>query len=549
MKIALLSNITVDILAADIKKNSHDVYTPAGFDTWQQELIMQNSNLYKFKPDVIIIIIHANSYPDSWTEIKTGENLINDWIQNLKILSENSTGIPVFISSIDVNDFWNSTALFASQIRLNKYFENYFNEKIESLHKEFSNLYVLPVKDLIEKIGRDNFYSKKMWYLASMPYSLKAVSGISDLILRYISPVKNARKKCLAVDLDNTLWGGVIGEDGVNGISLSNSKEGSIYKDVQRILKKMKNQGVMLTILSKNNIDDVIPVFSLPDMILKRDDFVAESINWNPKTQNIKQLADDLNIGLDSFVFLDDNPMEREQMKSECPEVTVIDFPSDVSKLPETVNSAYEKYFFTLDITGEDTKKTSMYRSEIKRKEVLKNSDSVSDFLKKLEMKINIHFMQNSEELRVTQLINKTNQFNLTTKRYTQEEIHNFAINPDSDILTVHISDKYGEQGLISVLILKYLNDEVYIDSFIMSCRVMGRNAEFEIISYLKNILTKKNISKIKASYIKTPKNSPVENLYENLGFKIINSTDKTKNYEIIISDLPESTGLFEKCK
>lgn len=549
MKIALLSNITVDILAANLKKYNLDVYTPAGFDTWQQELIMQNSGLYSFKPDALIILIHANSYSDSWQNPESGNNLINDWFNTIEIFSENSKSTPVFISSIDVNDIWNSKALYASQSRLNIHFENYFIEKINSLRNNNSNIYVLPVKDIIENLGRNNFYSPKMWYMASMPYSLKGITGISDLISRYASSIKTIKKKCLAVDLDNTLWGGVIGEDGVNGIKLSNSKEGSIYKDVQRILKKMKNQGVMLAILSKNNIQDVEPVFSLPDMLLKHDDFVAEAINWNPKPVNIKQLANDLNIGIDSFVFLDDNPMEREQMKSQCPEVTVIDFPDDISKLPEIVNEIYNKYFFALDVTSEDIKKTSMYRSESQRKEILKKSVSVEDFLRKLEMKINIHFMADSEETRVTQLVNKTNQFNLTTKRYSQEQIHELAHNPNSNIITVHVSDKYGEQGLISVIILKYSNDNALIDSFLMSCRVMGRNLEFEIMAQIKNMLLEKNISKITGEYIKSLKNIPVENLYDSLGFKEINHSEINKTYQANISDLPESTGLFELCK
>ena len=554
MKIALLSNITIDMLAENLRKKlACEIYTSPGFDTWQQELLSQDSGLYAFKADALVIILHANSYADSWENIASGKNLIDDWLQAVKVFAANSGSVPVFVSSIDVSDTWNSRAIYASQKRLGAYFENYFLEKLYSLE----NIYVLPLKDILENIARVNYYSSKIWYLGSMPYSLKALSEISDLIARYVCGLHGARKKCLAVDLDNTLWGGVIGEDGVNGIKLANSKEGAIYQDAQRVLKKMQNQGVMLAILSKNNVSDVDAAFSHADMILKREDFVAEFINWQPKSQNIKQLAKVLNIALDAFVFLDDNPAEREQMKAQCPEVSVVDFPSDISKLPDIISKVYDEYFFTLNVTSEDAHKTQMYRAESKRREIFSQASSVNDFLKKLDMKIDVHVMQPSEELRVTQLVNKTNQFNLTSRRYTQDEIHAFANNPDSEIITAHVSDKYGDQGLISVMILEYSGENALINTFLMSCRVMGRQVECEIMSELRKFLIAKkiekqrNISRIMGEYIKTAKNSPVENFYDTMKFRLVNQDhdqdqdQARKFYEIGISDLPETTGLF----
>ncbi len=545
MRVAILSNVTIDMLAESVgKKLACEIYTSPGFDTWQQELFAQDSGLYAFKADALVIMLHANSYADSWANVESGENLIDDWLRAVKVFAANSGSVPVFVSSIDISDTWNSRAIYASQKRLGVYLENYFLEKLNSLG---NNIYVLPVKDVLENIGRVNYYSSKIWYLGSMPYSLKAISEISDLITRYVAGLHGARKKCLAVDLDNTLWGGVIGEDGVNGIKLANAKEGAIYQDVQRVLKKMQNQGVMLAILSKNNISDVDAAFSHESMILKREDFVAEIINWQPKSQNITQLAKNLNIGLDAFVFLDDNPAEREQMKAQCPEVAVVDFPRDISKLPDIVSKVYDEYFFTLNVTSEDAQKTQMYRAESKRREIFSDSGSVNDFLKKLDMKIDIHVMQPYEELRVTQLVNKTNQFNLTTRRYTQDEIHAFANNPDSEIITAHVSDKYGDQGLIAVMILEYSGENALINTFLMSCRVMGRQVECEIMSELRKFLiaNKKNILRITGEYIRTAKNSPVENFYDTLKFRLVNQDQARKVYETGISDLPESTGLF----
>ena len=543
MKLALLSNVTIDLLAGMLKKNV-DVYLSAGFDTWQQEMIMPTSGLYEFAPDAVALLLYADAYENVWDSMDSGCQVIDEWIQAIQALSAKLPGIPVFVSSIDI---FGVKARYGAEVRFEQYFENYLIEHIEKLHADGHNVYILPVKDKIINIGRSKFYSSKMWYVGSMPYSMKGLSELNDLILRYIGVTKGMHKKCIAVDLDNTLWGGVIGEDGVNGIVLSGHKEGARYKDTQRILKKMKDQGVMLAILSKNNVDDVEPVFKHPDMVLQHEDFVAEAINWEPKAVNIRQLAADLNIGLDAFVFLDDNPAEREAMMEACPEVAVLDFPKDTSLLPEVVEKAYEEYFLSLEVTGEDTKKTAMYRAENQRRAEMSTAVSMDDYLKRLEMTMDIHIMRPEEEKRVTQLANKTNQFNVTTRRYSEEEIHSFAVSENSDVITVHMADKYGEQGLVSVLILKYEGDEAEIDTFLMSCRVMGRNAEIEIISRIRQLLEGKDIQTVHATYLKTAKNAPVAGLFEKLGFTNFLDSDEKKEYKTSTESLPDNTGLFKE--
>ena len=545
MKLALLSNVTADFLVGELKKNN-EVYTPAGYDTWQQELINPASSLYEYKPEAAAVLIHADAYTGVWEDRTEGCGLIDEWCESFKVFLNMLPGVPLFVSNLDIS---NSKCRFGSEHRQESFLENYFIECIETIHDSGSSIYLLPVKDAASFLGRSSFYSSKMWYYGSMPYSTKGIKAITGLIDKYASAGKGAKKKCLAVDLDNTLWGGVIGEDGLEGITLSNNKEGARYKDSQRLLKKMKERGVMLAILSKNNPEDVDQVFSHPDMVLKQEDFVGEVINWESKSSNIRQLAADLNIGLDAFVFLDDNPAEREQMKAECPEVTVADFPKDTSQLPETVANIYENYFFTLEVTGEDTKKTDMYRAESRRKAEKSTAASVEDYLKNLSMTMDFHIMKSDEEKRVTQLINKTNQFNVTTIRYGEEDVHALANSECSDVLTVHMADKYGEQGLVSVMILRYEKCEAIIDSFLMSCRVMGRKAETEIISKVKNLLKKKGIKTIRAKYIKTAKNKPVEELFEKVGFSLLSGNafelGDEKIYSADVDDLPDSTGLF----
>ena len=538
MRLALLSNVTVDLLA-DMLKKTNEVYLPAGFDTWQQELIAPASGLYEYKPEAVVVLLHAGAC--KWSTMEAGCQLIDEWCTAFQTLIFHLPGTHIFVSSVDIS----VKAHYGAEKRIEQALEYYLIDKIEKLHQQGANIYVLPVKDLIAGLGRNNFYSSKMWYIGSMPYSMKGMAAIHDLIARYVSVTKGMRRKCLAVDLDNTLWGGVIGEDGVNGIVLSAHKEGARYYDTQKILKKMKNQGVMLAVLSKNNAEDVEPVFTHPNMVLQHDDFVAEVINWEPKSVNIRRLAADLNIGLDSFVFLDDNPAEREQMKAECPEVAVIEFPKDSSQLPDVVAKAYDDYFLSLEVTDEDTAKTAMYLAEGQRKAEMAAAASAEEFLKNLGMTMNIHRMLAEEEKRVVQLVNKTNQFNVTTKRYSEKEIHELA--GSGDIFTVHISDKYGDQGLVAVLILKYEDEAAELDTFLMSCRVMGRSVENEIMSRMKGMLEARSVKTMKAAYIKTAKNVPVENLFEKLGFSLVSRTDGCKKYEAKIDDLPMSTGIF-KC-
>lgn len=538
MRLALLSNVTVDLLAGMVKKN-HEVYLSAGFDTWQQEMIMPTSGLYEYKPEAVVVLLHAGAY--EWDDREAGCQMIDEWCGAISALTANLPAVPVFVSSLDIT----IPAHYGAEVRFEEHLEYYFIERIQELHSKGKSVYILPVKDSITDLGRNNFYSRKMWYVGSMPYSMKGMSTLSELIIQYAGVTKGMHKKCIAVDLDNTLWGGVIGEDGVEGIQLSNHKEGARYYDTQKILKRMKNQGVMLAILSKNNVEDVEPVFKHPDMVLQHEDFVAEVINWDHKTKNIRELAATLNIGLDSFVFLDDNPVEREAMKSECPEVTVIEFPKDSSMLPSILEAAYNEYFLSLEVTGEDSQKTAMYRAETARKAEMSSANSVEDFLKKLEMTMDIHRMLPEEEKRVVQLVNKTNQFNVTTKRYSEEEIKDIA--ERGDIITVHMADKYGDQGLVAVLILIYESDAAKIDTFLMSCRVMGRNAENEIMAQIRQMLEKKDVKNITATYLKTAKNAPVLELFEKLGFDVVHASEERKDYTAETASLPASTGVFKE--
>lgn len=550
-KIALLSNITVGIIA-DILKKTCEVYYPAGFNMWQQEVLDLSSDFYRSQPEVVYILLYFDPYIEKQDEIEQFRMIIDSWLCTIKKISDQLPKIPIFVSSLDISNKICSTY---SDCQFSKYVEAEWIDALEKLNQEGREIYILSVLEKIIDIGRNRFYSRKMWYLGNMPYSMTGIKAIIDLIYNSFSSIKGMRKKCIAVDLDNTLWGGVVGEDGVDGLILSDHKEGARYKDTQKLLLKMKNQGVLLVILSKNNIEDVYEVFEKHQhMVLKKEDFVKIVVNWEAKSLNIKRIATELNIGLDAFVFVDDNPAEREQMKAECPEVTVVEFPKDTAMLPEIFKDIYERYFKVLKTTIEDLNKTQMYHNKIKRAQIMQQVSSVEEYLSNLDIKVNIHFMKEEEEKRVTQLINKTNQFNTTTKRYSEEEIHQLGKNSNSSVVTAYMSDRFGDEGLISVMILLFSGDTVNIDSFLMSCRVMGRKLEYVMMMAVKQWImeNRKEIKYVSASYIKSKKNKPVENIYDVLGLKEVteNKRDEAiKSYKVEMKDLSYVDNYYYEVK
>lgn len=530
-KIAILSNITIDMVK-DIIKKSFDVFTLSGFDTWQYEILNQDSGIYEKDIRAIYLILHVDTFED--------EELIREkimsWIDSINILISKVKRIPVFVSTLDI---WDRTCKTYSERQRFRKLSDMFDDAVGVMNSVGEAVYYLPVAESIHDMGRREFYSEKMWYIGNMPYSMQGIKTIGQLIIDSYNSINGKKKKCIAVDLDGTLWGGVVGEDGWNGIILSNHKEGQRFQDLQKVLKQLKDQGVILIILSKNNQNDVQEVFDNNEyMILKPNDFVDVAINWESKYINLKKIVKKINIGLDSVVFLDDNPAEREQMKQMCPEVEVIDFPKDTSQLVAVMEKVYKTFFKCLELTKEDGKKTEMYHSEVNRAQIKEEATSLDDYIGKLEIQVDIHEMNSDEIIRVVQLVNKTNQFNTTTKRYSEIDINKLM--SESYIFVASMRDKFGDNGLVSIVILKEYEHICEIDSFIMSCRVMGRKLENVFIQQIRKWLkkTKPHISMIKAKYVETKKNEPVKTLYDRLGFDCINDWNIGKEYQIKIDDI-----------
>lgn len=530
-KAALLSNITTDLIAVKLR-GKYDFYIPQGFDTWVQEAINTASGVYSENLDAIIVLLDGTE-ARSWVDGEEAAERIALWKQGLTAIANNINNIPIFASTIDIRENRIKTC---SERKFAVEMNNDWYQFVQGIVESKNNVYILDIADTISEIGRKQFYSNKMWYMSSMPYSRNGLNAVAGEIDRALNSVFEAKKKIIVLDLDNTLWGGVVGEDGLNGIELSNHKEGQRYYDFQRQLLEMKNKGILLAVNSKNNEEDAENVIqNHPYMLLRDNDFVSKKINWENKASNLKAIESELNLTENSFIFIDDNPAEREIVKGICSDTLVLDFPADTTELLDFAENIWFDYCRPLRVLREDLKKTQMYQSEANRKQEMNKSLNLDDYIERLEITVDIHRMRPNELERVTQLCGKTNQFNMTAKRYIQAEIEQISANPDNEIYVAYSSDKYGDNGLISVIILIGEETDVRIDTFLMSCRVMGRKLEDVIINELAAHCSDKR--KIIGEFIPTAKNTPVKALYDRLGFRLISDNNGHKIYELIVND------------
>lgn len=440
MRIALLSNVTVEVLAGMLKKE-HTLWLPPGFGAWMETAIAPPQDLLDFKPEAVYCLLDSH-----FTEVHGDVGAARRALE---------AALPQ--SAICVLDVTRFAADFGAA-----------------------------------------FYDERMWKLGKMPWSLKGLKELKKVF---------SLKKVLTVDLDNTVWDGVAGEDGPSGVR--------IREDFQREMLALKDRGVLLAVLSKNNPDDVSWFFE------KDDPFVAKGINWAPKADNLVRMAQELNLGSDSFVFVDDNPAERAEMRARCPEVLVADFPPQL-----------EAFFPKRELTAEDLTKTEQYQAEAKRKQFAAGL-SVEDYLKGLEIRTEIHPIACDEIPRVAQLSQKTNQFNVCTNRYSEEEIARFAQDPQHVLLTLHAGDRFGDQGLVAFV--HVVGDEIV--DWVMSCRVMNRRIEFAVQRELERALAARGCKVLHATWKRTLKNAPVKDLFEKFGFKLINETEEMKQYERVLGE------------
>jgi FkbH-like protein len=411
-----------------------------------------------------------------------------------------------------------------------------FNESLVAELGDSADL-ILDVAWLASTVGLEHWYDERQWYWARLAFSQSLLPLYADFVCRLVAAVRGKSRKCLVLDLDNTIWGGVVGDDGVEQLSLSEGDpRGEAYRAVQRMALQLKSRGIPLAVCSKNEEGIAREPFrARPDMLLREEDISAFVANWNDKATNLVAIADMLKIGLDSLVLVDDHPAERALVRRMLPSVAVPEIGSDPSLFVQIVLSA--GYFEAVTFSNEDRSRAEQYRSNVKREELRASAHDLEGFLRSLDMTIEFAPFDQKGRKRITQLINKTNQFNVTTRRYTEPEVQAMESHPDLFTLQVSLRDRFGDNGMISVVICRARGDAWEIDTWLMSCRVLNRRVERCVCNRLIEAARERAITEIRGVYIPTAKNGIVQDLFETLGFRKFSNSGEGQVWQLDTRD------------
>ena len=410
----------------------------------------------------------------------------------------------------------------------------------EACHK---NVKVIDITGFTCGYNATDLFDWKYYFISQMAMNPKLSKDFKTWWNKKMKSIMLKRKKCLVLDLDNTLWGGVLGEDGVEGIKIGGDYPGKAFLYWQEALLELSKNGVILTVCSKNNEQDVLNAWEKnPFILLKKDQFAAYRINWTDKATNIKELSAELNIGLDSFVFVDDNPTERELIRQMLPMVEVPEFPTQPYELMSFFKQLVEDYFKVYSVTDEDRQKTLQYKQNAARAQAQNAFLDFESFLQSLDIQITIESANEFNVQRIAQMTQKTNQFNLTTRRYADVDIRSF-VESGWKIWCINVSDKFGDSGITGAIIVKPCVDPAgfksgYIDSFLLSCRILGKEIEIAFVKKILSLLVEENFESLTAEYLPTAKNAQVKNFWEKIGFTCVQEDESgCKNYSIILKD------------
>jgi len=537
--IGVLSNVTInsfkDILEYTCRINQIEPDVKIGnFDNIVQDSTTFNQNdLVIIFYDVLNIVDQISDFFEDLEEEKYS-NLKQKLFTEIDIIFENLKNT----SSVIFNSF--SSAYYANNNTAKTKIENFVTDlNTYVVKKKNSNTTIINIDNLFIQIGIKNAIDYRFYNSSKAPYSFiffkTYVNAIESILLKNNGKLK----KAIIFDCDNTLWKGIIGEDGIENIDMSaSSKFGIFYYKVQQLAVYLSKKGVLIGLCSKNNEQDVLDVFrNHQNMILKEEHIVIRKINWIDKANNLRAIANELNVGIDSLVFVDDSNFEINLIKEQLPEVLTIQVPTNIADYPnELIKNCYK--YFNLVSNNDDAKKTEMYKQQFERENSKDTFSTIDEYLSSLKIELKIIKNDKTYIPRISQLSQKTNQFNLTTKRYTEIQIENFI--ETDHVYAMFVNDKFGENGLTGICIVK--TDEhnsklAVIDTFLMSCRIIGRNIEFAFLNHIIQDLLLVGYESVIAEYIPTKKNAQVEDFYENAGLIFVLKREQNKEYSLNITN------------
>lgn len=537
--IGVLSNVTINSFREILEYNCRYNNIEPTIEIGNFDNIVQDSAVFN-KKDLVIIFYDVLNIVDQVSDFF--EDIDDEKYNNLK--QKLYTEIDIIFDNLK-----NTSAVIFNSFSAS-YFNNNFasTTKIESFVKDLNiyveekkknNISIINIDKLFIEVGIKNAIDYRFYNSSKAPYTFTFLKSYVAAIEIHILKNNGKLKKAIIFDCDNTLWKGIIGEDGMKNIDMSsNSKFGKPFNRIQQIAVYLSKRGIIVGICSKNNEQDVIDVFqNHPDMVLKEEHIVIKKVNWIDKASNLRAIAEELNIGIDSLVFVDDSNFEINLVKEQLPEVLTIQVPTNSTDYPDLLLKNIYTYF-NLSLNSDDARKTEMYKQQFERENSKSAFTSIDDYLSSLEIKLDILKNDNTHTPRISQLTQKTNQFNLTTERYTETQIEQFTTT--ELVYAMFVKDKFGDNGLTGICIAKKdsnnLNN-VIIDSLLMSCRIIGRNIEFAFLNYIINDLQHYGYTSITALYKPTKKNAQVEDFYEKMGFNLEQKIDNNKEYSLNIDN------------
>lgn len=535
IKIAILSSFTINGLeeAIRVKCAESDITCMTyicGYGQYNQDILSQSSNLYEFSPDITFVIVDTRTvlsnlfYTPYAVPVDDRRNYIDKRVTdftNLVWTFKKRTDSKLVFTNCSIPTYSPyGICEVKSEYGLREMVYD-FNARLSDAFRHDPQVLLFDFNAFISKYGEFNVLDYRQMLVGDIKVSLSYIPHLAEELMGYVKANLGINRKCIVLDLDNTLWGGIIGEDGFDRIELSLKPPGMAFMEFQRVLLALYQRGIILAINSRNNEDDALRVIrEHPYMVLREENFANMKINWSDKISNMRSIAEELNIGLESIVYFDDDPVNRELMSKALPQVLTVHMPDDPSLYASILMRIND--FNTLAITAEDISRGQMYRQEQKRIELKKYTSNLEDYLRQLEITVMMKNADNFTIPRIAQLTLKTNQFNLTTRRYQEEDIRTFAKDQTKLIGCVQTGDKFGDNGITGVYIvnLSSAGKEWLIDTFLLSCRVMGRGIEDAMLGYILDKAREEGAVKVTAEYIPTKKNKPCEQFLPNFGFK-----------------------------
>jgi FkbH-like protein len=529
IKVALLGDTATQFLVQALRGSGFDrgfdlQIWEADFNQIERQVFDPDSELYEFKPEIVIVFQSSHKLLGKYNKLKSDQygllaSMELESVENIcSSLSKNLNTIVIYYNYTEIDDtvfgnYANKTeSSFLFQLRK-------LNYELMMYALKNSKLYLCDISTIQNRLGKAVFFQPSVYINTEMVLSIEVLPEIASKTIDLISTLNGKFKKCIILDLDNTIWGGIIGDDGIENIQIGNLGIGKAFSEFQYWVKKLKNRGIIIAVCSKNNESIAKEPFERhPDMVLHLEDIAVFIANWENKVDNIRLIKNILNIGFDSMVFLDDNPFERNMVKENIPDICVPELPEDPAEYLEFLYTL--NLFETVSFSKEDAERTKLYQIEAQRSTLQQKFTNEDDFLKSLNMLSLVEPFNKFNTPRVAQLSQRSNQFNLRTVRYTEADIERLASSKDHFNFAFTLEDKFGDNGLICVIILKKDNTNLFIDTWLMSCRVLKRSMENFVLNTISGFAKENGFTHLKGEYIATDKNEMVKDHYHHLGFK-----------------------------